>query len=284
MRLACSDCNSFGTKRSAVDRRRHAADTCVAETPRRHAHLRATGERRWALRGVRADRAADRGRRDGRPADAERGDDDQRPLVGVDELGRSTCRRVRPPDPGNRAVASRPAVRATALLTAAPTPMSRSSVAASTDAVRRRHHQREADSEHDRGRKDVGDVVGAGVDRRQQRETEPEHDGTAGDEPSWAERAVTRRPTSGDPRIITTLAGTSAAPATDGLNPTIVWNATAVKKKPPLSAKYTSAVAALAPENCREREQAHRHHRVGTPSLDRHEHGHRDQTRGRRTR
>ena len=73
------------------------------------------------------------------------------------------------------------------------------------------------------------------------------------------------------------MAGTSAAPATDGLNPTTVWNATAVKKNPPLMAKYTSAVAALAPENCREPNR-----RIGTIGsrtvpLDRHEHGDRDQ-------
>ena len=51
----------------------------------------------------------------------------------------------------------------------------------------RRHHQREADPEHDRGRKDVGDVVGAGIDRRQQREADAEHGGTAGHEPARTE-------------------------------------------------------------------------------------------------
>ena len=131
-------------------------------------------------------RAADRGRRDGCPADAERGDDHQRPLVGVDEPGarrvggcahqaRQQGGREQTGGPGDGVVDGR----------------------ADTDVAlvggrqhrrgQRRHHEREADPEHDRGRQDVGEVVGAGIDRGQEREAEPEHDGAAGDQPTRAE-------------------------------------------------------------------------------------------------
>ena len=103
------------------------------------------------------------------------------------------------------------------------------------------------------------DVVGAGVDRGQQREAQSQR-ARRRRPPAIADRTrPTRRPTSGDPRIITTLAGTSAAPATAGLNPTTVWNATAVKKNPPLIAKYTSAVA-----RWRRRTAASANRRIGT--------------------